>query len=133
MRSWIWGGTLAAMSACGLYLTFAGVSSDSHCGPCLAKATAANSCASGVCPTEDESNSAPMGVVEVIDLPAALAKPAKRPEPVLPFVSFEEPPLARPLAALAPTDPMIVPAGFVEPALEMAPPPRPVEPAKPRF
>jgi hypothetical protein len=61
-------------------------------------------------------------VVSVVDVPAALtpAEPNR-----LPFISFDEPPLAQPAAAAAPV-PDVIPAAFTEPVrVETAPMPRP--------
>jgi hypothetical protein len=119
MRTWIWGGCLAALTASGVYLVFAGAGASSHCGPCVAHAeAAARPCCSAAAPQCE--NLSP--VVTVVDVPAALA-PAEPNR--LPFVSFDEPPLAPQPVAAAPV-PDIIPAAFTEPApVETAPMPRP--------
>ena len=119
MRSWIWGGCLATVTAGGVYFVLAGHTT-SHCGPCVAcaKATAAA--------TETEPS----------ELPASLARAA---EPfavgTMRVVSYDEPPLANPLPAAVIAAPVPQPmpaaggllqAGFVAPvpAVEVAPMPR---------
>ena len=113
MRTWIWGGVLAAVTTGGVYFVSAGAGNPSHCGPCLS-----TTAKQPVCPLPAESE-----VVEVVDVAAALANPpAKLPQ--LPFVSFDEPPLAKTLVASGVTQ-----AGFTDlvadgPTAEMAPRPR---------
>jgi hypothetical protein len=119
MRTWIWGGCLATITASGVYFVFAGAGAASHCGPCVAHAEAAARpcCSAAATPCENQSP-----VVTVVDVPAALtpAEPNR-----LPFISFDEPPLAQPVAATSVPD--IIPAAFTEPApVETAPMPRPV-------
>jgi hypothetical protein len=116
MRTWVWGGCLATLTAGGVYFVFAGAGAGSHCGPCVAHADAAAPpcCSAPACEQQPP-------VVSVVDVPAALtpAEPNR-----LPFISFEEPPLAQPVAA-APV-PDVIPAAFTEPAqVETAPMPRP--------
>lgn len=132
MRSWVWGGCLAALTAGGVYLVFVGATGASHCGPCVecsAVAATAPDCSVGSCPSLGAT-----GVTEVVDLPAALARPPAVP---VPFVSFDEPPLANPPRGATPVmarpDPNngVVTVGFIEPIadVEVAPRPRKVAPA----
>ncbi|OWK45233.1 hypothetical protein [Fimbriiglobus ruber] len=98
MRTWIWGGVLAAATTGGVYFVSAGAGQPSHCGPCVSAAAKP-----AACPVPAESE-----VVEVVDVAATLANPpAKLPQ--LPFVSFDEPPLAKPWAANG-----VAQAGFTE-------------------
>lgn len=112
MRSWILGAGLAAVAAGGVYFVATG-GSPTHCGPCVSGPAAA--------PADPPE---PPPVVEVVDVAAALAKPAAPLEER--FVSFDEPPLAKPLADRAPA-PNVIQAAFEEPAprAEVAPMPRP--------
>ena len=116
MRSWILGGCLATIAAGGVYFVATGGGSQTHCGPCV------------TCPNEEpvtspDSPGSP-AVVEVVDVTAALARPVTPPE--RPFVSFDEPPLAKPIAARA-AAPSVIQAAFENPAprAEVAPMPRP--------
>jgi hypothetical protein len=111
MRSWILGGCLATIAAGGVYFVATGGGSPTHCGPCVS------------CPTPADSPESPP-VVEVVDVAAALAKPAVPPE--RPFMSFDEPPLAKQLAGRAKA-PDVIQAAFEElaPRAEVAPMPRP--------
>ena len=120
MRSWILGGCLATVAAGGVYFVATGGGSPTHCGPCVS------------CPEPADSPVSP-AVVEVVDVTAALAKPAAPPE--RPFVSFDEPPLAKQLADRAKV-PDVIQAAFSEPdargfwavarpTVEAAPMPRP--------
>jgi hypothetical protein len=112
MRSWVFGGCLAAVAAGGVGFVSVGGTSLTHCGPCVA----------GKAVAPAASVEAP-AVVEVVDVAAALAKPAAPPPER--FVSFDEPPLAKPLADKAPP---VIQAAFEEPtpAVEQAPMPRAV-------
>jgi hypothetical protein len=124
MRTWILCGCLAAVTAGGVCFVAAGVGSDSsHCGPCVAPANPESEPKPAPTPTP-----ATPDVVEVVDVAAALARPAD-PKP-LPFVSFDEPPLARPLAGRSGGAPDVIPVVFSEPvgAAEIAPMPRAVRP-----
>ena len=128
MRSWVWGGCLAALTGGGVYLVFTGATGASHCGPCVAcsVATAAPTaaepdCSAGACPS--------VGVTELVDVPAELSRPV----PAVPFVSFDEPPLANPHHGTTPVMARPVPTagvvtvGFIEPiadGVEVAPRPR---------
>lgn len=116
MRSWILGGCLASVAAGGVYFVATGGGSQTHCGPCV------------TCPNEEpvtspDSSDSP-AVVEVVDVTAALARPATPPD--RPFVSFDEPPLAKPIADRA-AAPNVIQAAFENPAprAEVAPMPRP--------
>ena len=101
MRSWILGGCLATVAAGGVYFVATGGGSPTHCGPCVS------------CPTPEPTDSPDSpAVVEVVDVTAALAKPAAPPE--RPFVSFDEPPLAKQLADRAKA-PDVIQAAFTEP------------------
>ncbi len=114
MRTWMLGGCLAAVTAGGVCFVAAG-GRPSHCGPCVSHAAPP--------PAAGEPPADP-GVTEVVDVAAALAKPAEPNK--LPFVSFDEPPLANPPAEA----PAIIQAAAAEPApaAEVAPMPRVVEP-----
>jgi hypothetical protein len=128
MRAWIIGGILTATAAGGVYIAVAGTASRSHCGPCL------KTC----CTDQVDVETFPPGdsVVSVVDLNAALApSPAKPNE--LPFISFDEPPLAKPAKPM--TDAAVQQTTFIAPiiedglgVIEVAPPPRsrPTEPGK---
>jgi hypothetical protein len=113
MRTWVLGGCLAAVAVGGVCFVVAG-GRPSHCGPCVAHPA----------PPPAAPESPPPEVVEVVDVAAALAKPAEPNR--LPFVSFDEPPLANPPAEA----PDVIQAAAAEPALmvEVAPMPRLVEP-----
>jgi hypothetical protein len=114
MRSWILGGCLATVAAGGVYFVATGGDSSTHCGPCVS------------CPMQEPTDSPESpAVVEVVDVAAALAKPAAPPE--RPFVSFDEPPLAKQLADRG-NAPDVIQAAFVElaPVVEVAPMPRAV-------
>lgn len=124
MRTGILGGVLAAAAVAGVYVAVAGPGSPSHCGPCL------TCCA----PSAVEP---PVGdpVTEVVDLTVALA-PKAAPSGS-PFISFDEPPLAKP--ARSGPEPVVVQTTFIAPIIEdglgiieVAPPPRsrPTEPGK---
>jgi hypothetical protein len=120
MRGWVCGLLLAGATAGGMVFVFAGAGTPSHCGPCVP----------GPVPTQP-GPMAPVGepVTEVVDLAAVLsAAPAAPREP---FVSFDEPPLARRAAdphSPRPTPgPGVVQAAYVGPpagVLEQAPMPR---------
>ena len=101
MRSWILGGCLATVAAGGVYFVATGGGSSTHCGPCVS------------CPAPEPTDSPDSpAVVEVVDVAAALAKPATPPE--RPFVSFDEPPLAKQFADRAKA-PDVIQAAFTEP------------------
>jgi hypothetical protein len=153
MRNWILGLGLGAVTAGGVTFVLSGDPHRGHCGPCVSPASTPSSevqagpgststCPGGTC-----------GVVDVTDLPKVFATPA---EPTGPFISFDEPPLAKPLQAvpipegvmLRPRGSMaVVPVKFevpVEvleeapmprevPAVEVAPPPRPLDPPPARY
>lgn len=133
MRTWIFGGVLAATAAAGVYVAVAGTAARSHCGPCL-KGKLTNTLREDV---ELEVETFPPGdsVVHVVDLNAALAPPKTKPNE-LPFISFDEPPLAKPAK---PNPSPVVQTTFTAPiiedglgVIETAPPPRsrPTEPGK---
>ncbi len=96
MRSWIFGGLLAAVTTSGIAFVAAGAGNPNHCGPCVA--------------CREAKPAIPATPGEPVDGEAALKRPAPRP---LAFVSFDEPPLANP-----PARPLgeIIPAAYTEPA-----------------
>ncbi len=111
MRTWTLGVCLAAAAAAGVYAALSGSFHTADCRPCAAV------------PPEPEptlESSAQVPVTHVVDVPALLAPPA---EPArLPFVSFDEPPLAKPAGRPAPD---VIPVLFTEAApIEVAPAPR---------
>jgi hypothetical protein len=78
--------------------------------------------------TDVAGTTEPDPVTEVVDLTAALAPPKAEPG-TLPFVSFDEPPLAKPKAPGS--DPAVQQTTFIAPivedgpgVIELAPPPR---------
>lgn len=116
MRGMIVGGCVT-IAAAGVWLFTTDAGAPRVCEPCVTVVCPASpdeasapACAAGACP-------AAPAVVEVFDLAAALAAP-----PAAPAVTFDEPPLARPVSPG--TD--IVPTGYAEPAdeVEVAPMPR---------
>ncbi len=117
MRSWCCGVGLVAVTAGGVSFVFTGYGNPSHCGRCLAPAHSAPAAP----PAAAEPPSSPP-VVEVVDVASALTPPAEPNR--LPFVSFDEPPLAKRPPAPAPA---VIQAAFAEPpAAELAPMPRAV-------
>lgn len=121
MRAWIFGGLLVAAAAGGVYVAVVGAGSPSHCGPCLKGLINGGVLDDSLIETERDS------VTEVVDLTAALAPPKQEPNG-LPFLSFDEPPLAKPVRPLPEA---VVQTSFVAPIpevgpvmVEVAPPPR---------
>jgi hypothetical protein len=114
MRSWILGGCLAAAAAVGVYSVLSEPAHSTCCRPCEQVPPE---------PTPAPATEAPL--VHVVDVPALLAPPVvDQPRPK--FVSFDEPPLARPPARPAPE---VIPAAFTEEVMvEVAPAPRRVAP-----
>ena len=114
MRTWILGLCLAAVTAAGVYSVLADPLHSAGCRPCVAV------------PAEPEpiaTTDAPL--VQVVDVPALLAPPTVEPQRSV-FVSFDEPPLARPPGRPAPE---VIPAAFSEAVtIEVAPAPRRVAP-----
>jgi hypothetical protein len=99
MRSWVWGGCLAAVTAGGVVFVYSGTGGETtHCGRCVPVAAVEPA----------PADPAPVGVTEVVDVHKELAprEPKK-----LPFVSFDEPPLAKRPAARA-EPPAVIPAAF---------------------
>jgi hypothetical protein len=125
MRTWIFGGCLAVVTAGGVGFVVSGGGKLSHCGLCVDPTRARP--ATAPAPVEPAGGSSAPPVVEVVDIDAELAIPAG-PAPA-PFVSFDEPPLARPRVGQDPA-PELIPASFAEaaPAIERAPLPRLVRP-----
>jgi len=95
MRIWILGGFLTAVTVTALSFIAAGAGNPTHCGPCLTS-------------REKQSLAAAPVVCEPVEGEAVM----KPPVPPLPFVSYEEPPLANPRI---PPAGEIIPATYVEP------------------
>lgn len=121
MRAWIFGAVMTAVAAGGVYVAVAGTAARSHCGPCIQGRHVAGF-------TDAAETTSPDRVTEVVDLTAALATPKAEPGR-LPFVSFDEPPLAKPAKPTA--DAAVQQTTFIAPivedgpdVIEVAPPPR---------
>lgn len=110
MRTWILGVCLAALTAAGVYSALSDPLHSAGCRPCEAV------------PPEPEPTASPDApLVHVVDVPALLAPPTVEPQRPA-FVSFDEPPLAKPVGRPAPE---IIPAAFSETmTIEVAPAPR---------
>jgi len=96
MWNWIFGGSLAAVTATGVVFVLSG-DSNRHCGPCVTPQVGATTATPSACCSTGQP--ACCGVVDVTDLPRAFAEPT---EPTGPFVSFDEPPISKALLAVAP-------------------------------
>ena len=117
MRSWIWGGLLAILSARGVYFVFTTNSAPSDSGPCIQCLPAAEALVEPVTICGSDTGCAMPPVTDVFDVTKALEQPA--PPKALPFISFDEPPFAKPVNS------GIVQASFGEPVTnEIAPFPR---------
>ena len=121
MRALIFGAVLTAVAAGGVYVAVTGTAARSHCGPCLAARSSGE-------PVEPEPADSADQVTEVVDLTAALAPPTAQPGGS-PFVSFDEPPLAKPARPI--TNAAVQQTTFIAPiveedagVIEVAPPPR---------
>ena len=123
MRAWVFGAVLAAVAAGGVYVAVIGTAARSHCGECLK-----GKMIGGILRDDVELETERDQVTEVVDLTAALAPPKAEPGG-LPFVSFDEPPLAKPKEPRS--DPAVQQTTFIAPivddgltGIEVAPPPR---------
>jgi len=134
MRQYLLLSALGAASLVGVMFVLAGNKDAAHCGPCLIQASAQPN-SEDVIPEKSTPNCSTIDccrVVDVTNLPKAFAAPA---EPS-PFISFDEPPLARstqPISTnVAPAQPprlAVVPTAYEEntPKREVAPLPRKVD------
>lgn len=112
MRTWILGLCLATVTAAGVYSALSESLHAPACRPCEVVPAEPD-------PPPSPSSEAPL--VHVVDVPALLAATTVEPQrPV--FVSFDEPPLAKPPGRPAPA---VIPVVFTEAAtIEVAPAPR---------
>ncbi len=134
MRQYLLLSALGAASLVGVMFVLAGNKDAAHCGPCLIQASAQPK-PDDVIPEKSSPKCSTDGcckVVDVTNLPKAFAAPA---EPS-PFISFDEPPLARtsqPISTnMTPSQPprlAIVPTAHEENSSEreIAPMPRKVD------
>lgn len=121
MRAGIFGAVLTAIAAGGVYVAATGTAARSHCGPCPQCRTVTGF-------TDVAETTEPDPVTEVVDLTVALA-PSKAEPGGLPFVSFDEPPLAKPKTPTS--DAAVQQTTYIAPivedgpnGIEVAPPPR---------
>src|SRR5436305_2478670 len=111
MRAGIFGAVLTAVVAGGVYVAATGTAARSPYGPCP-------QCRAVTGFTDVAGTTEPDAVTEVVDLNLALAPPKGEPGG-LPFVSFDEPPLAKPKAPVS--DPAVQQTTFIAPIVEDGP------------
>ena len=109
MRTWMLGVALAGATGGGVAFVLAGKTEGTHCGPCVAVVPANPSeCPETGC---SKCKATPASdVIDVTDVSSVFAAADNS----RPFVSFEEPPFAKPVVRLAETEAAPMPRAVAE-------------------